>query len=570
MEKAPDSAPTSFLAWLASPRFAVFQFAGLALGLGLLLLPVPGSWSSGIRVFIWLLIVLLSLCALLAAWQRRAANLARLGFLVAHGAPILLLAGLAWNRFAAFELRYPLALGTEQQVATGLRIRLDEFRPVPVPAEFRLLAFLHPDGKGGFEAEPKVLSVQSGLQGRLSLGGYRFEAERLLTDAMDRGHFAESPTAELDPALQVVLGLGLPEPLSGQLFARSEQGCRQDEPRGRFAVLYQEYFSPDLLARLAPRPPRQERLQLERHGQVLSHSLGSGEGWQGPDFAVKILNRFPDFFVKTRPDGTPEPGSKSVEPKDPWLQVELDLKDGPQRRLLLSARDPELTYRLNAPHLPQGWRFRYLREGEEVQRRFVVLTRADRLARLIEAGRVVRSEPFELGRPFVVAPGLSVTPVAALERPVYVPDFAPNPDLPTAEAPRPERAVLRLRLIDPDSGRSEVQWLEANGGPVLFFDRRVACVFRPALTAPKYQARLNVRDATGHPLAQGPLGTDRALELGGLRFQLSEGPEVQLRLIREPGSPLLRWAGLSMGLGALWMLLVKPWLKRRKQGGVGA
>lgn len=570
MEKAPISAPNEFLAWLASPRVAVFQFAGLTLGLGLLLLPVPESGGPVIRLAILLLLALLSLCALVAAWMRRASTLVRLGFLVAHGAPVLLLAGLAWNRFAAVEHRYPLSLGVEQTVADGLRVRLDELRPVLGPAEFRLLAFLQPDGKGGFEAEPKVLGVRSGMRGRLSLGGFRFEAERLLTDALDRGHFAESPTAELDPALQVVLGLGLPEPLSSQLFARSEPGCRQDEPRGRFAVLYQETFSSELLGRLRPRPPREEILQLQRPGQVVSHSLRGGEAWEQPEFSVKVLKRLPDFFVQTRADGTPEPGSRSLEPKDPWLQLELDLKDGQRRRLLLSARDPELTYRLNAPHLPPEWRFRYVRDGEETQRRFVVLTRADRQARLIESGRVLRSEPFELGKPFVVAAGLSVTPVAALERPVYVPEFVPNPDPPKAETTRPERAVLRLRLIDPDSGRSEVQWLEATGGPVLFFEGRVACVFRPAPTVPKFQARLNVRDASGQALAQGPLGTDRVMEVAGNRFQLTEGPDPQLRLIREPGAPLVRWATLLMGLGVLWMLRVKPWLKRRNQAGEAA
>lgn len=598
------------LALLTAPSFAALQafLLALAVMLGSLVLQGLGSPATYARAYAespaplrWTVLLLVRVahgadlyhslgfqalaalfcaCALAVAWQRRPYRLPRVGFLLVHLAPAVILCGALLGRFAGEraygELRKGQPTDRLQRLKDGspvrlpFQLRLDAFRVEQGDPEYRLYAYVQPDGRGGFERSPKSYRPRQGLAGRLPLTDLRFEVERLLPNGVDRGHFVEDPAAPEDPAVAVLLGTGRPDPLQGPLFARRDPGWRRDEPEGRFAVAYRERFEPSELAQLSPRAPKAERLVLEMGGHRFEHPAEVGGTWETPGFRLKVLALYPDFTVQHGPDGAPRAATLSRTPREPWLELEITLRGEPSpRRLLLSARNPEVTDRLNAPHLPEGVGLRYVRVGEERQRRFVLLTRADRRARLVEEGRVLREEPLEVGRPFLVGQGLSVTVLAFLDHPAYVPDYEAPKD--AALAVQERNPVLKVRLTDA-AGRSESAWLAgAEAGSALFFGGRVGLVYRPKASEPRdFRSTLALLDGTGGLVGGGTTAVNAPFRHGGWWFFQSnyrpEDPDLSgITAVRDPGLPLV-FLGLAMLLAGLpWMLLLKPWLKRRAQ-----
>jgi len=551
---------------LTSVRFAVTQglfLLGSAL-LGALPRPGPAPFRS-----LWgcALLALLAVSMLAVSWKRRPYTLARLGFLLVHGAPSLVLLGVLWGRFDGVRASARLTPGvTVERLAgggpevllPGFGLRLEAPARPPDP---RLYAFIpagaDPAGAAG------VREVPPGAPTALP-GGFQAEQLELIPDAVETGQVMENPSALGEPALRVVLGLGLPSPLVGHLFARGGERSRQDAPGGRFAVVFREAWDPALLASLRPAPARAETLELTAQGRTLRHSAQPGEPWQLPGCTLQVTRAYPDFAVRPGPGGEPEAFSRSDSPREPWLELELAAGAGPPRKLLLSARQPALTDRLNAPHLPAGTRLRYLREGEEGQRRFVVFTRADRQVRLLEDGRLVRTEPLVLRRPFIVEPGLSVTADAILEH--TEPVFAANP------GPGPGHPVLRVRAGDPRNGSAEACWLEPGtrerpAAPRMLLGGRLGLVYRDRPAGPgERPPDLVLVDSQGRELARGPLAAGQPLEYAGLTFHPDpDAPWGEgVRVVREPGLGLMAAGFACLLAGCAWMFYLKPVLKRRE------
>jgi len=551
---------------LTSVRFAVTQglfLLGSAL-LGALPRPGPAPFRS-----LWgcALLALLAVSMLAVSWKRRPYTLARLGFLLVHGAPSLVLLGVLWGRFDGVRASARLTPGvTVERLAgggpevllPGFGLRLEAPARPPDP---RLYAFIpagaDPAGAAG------VREVPPGAPTALP-GGFQAEQLELIPDAVETGQVMENPSALGEPALRVVLGLGLPSPLVGHLFARGGERSRQDAPGGRFAVVFREAWDPALLASLRPAPARAETLELTAQGRTLRHSAQPGEPWQLPGCTLQVTRAYPDFAVRPGPGGEPEAFSRSDSPREPWLQLELADGSGPARRLLLSARDPALSDRLNAPHLPPGTTLRYLREGEETQRRFVLFTRDDRQVRLLEDGRVVRAEPLVLGQPFIVERGLSVTAEALLEH--TEPVFAANPN------PGSGHPVVRARVSDPRSGRAQVCWLEPGSrdqapAPVLLLDGQVGLVYRDRLPGPGAPPpELVVLDPAGRELARKAPAAGDPLRFRGYRFAPDAGAPWgdRIQVVREPGLGLIAAGCACFLLGCAWMFYLKPVLKRRE------
>ncbi|HNX94931.1 MAG TPA: hypothetical protein PKL14_07190 [Holophaga sp.] len=472
----------------------------------------------------------------------------------------LFLMGLAWHwrhgqRIGRVELRpgettSVLHRASSEAPRSGeitlpFQVCLRRFDLAPANPAYRLYAYVHPDGRGGFEPKPQALSVKEGQSLKLA-DDVRLEVERLIPDALDQSRLQENPKGAVNPVMGVLLGLGVPEPLMGRLAARDPERCRQDEPGGRFAVLFREGMSPQGLALLKPQAPRLERLVVLWRGQSLERPVRMGDRWMLPGLTLRTTKLYPDFAVR-QGGGDPEAYTRSSEPREPWLEVVLERPGAADRKLLLSARDPESSDRLNAPNLPAGMVIRYQRVDEETQRRFVVFTLSDRMARLVDSGRVVRQEPWVLERPFVLERGLSVTPIALMEHAEFLPDFAPNPNPApdAARAGRIQHPVIRVRLQN-DHG-ADGGWLEAAGTAgvptaATFLGGRVALVYRAEDPRPEdCRGDIALLDAAGRTLAQGPIRRDRWLIHGGYVFG------VDADIADDP-------AALALAVGA------RPWL----------
>ena len=567
------------LAGILAARAWLFRLATsvrFALAQGAFLIGAVAAATRHREVFrsLWFGALLAALAGSMLAvtWKRRPYTLARLGFLLVHVAPSLVFLGLLWGRLAGVRTREPLRAGATLEALhtdrgplrlPGFRLRLERCDRVTGDPGLRVYARIPP-------GPPEPFPAQAGTSARL--GPYRLELLQVLPGAVATGQVLENPNAPATPALRVVLGLGLPEPLVGQLLAGSPQLARQDEPGGRFAVVFRDTWDEGLLARLRPVPPSSERLVLQVQGRTLAHSGRAGDSWALPGFTLKVIRIFPDFAIRKAADGQPEAYSRSAAPREPWAQLDLVRADGGTGRLLLSARNPEVSDRLNAANLPAGVTLRYLRDGEEYQSRFVVFTRQDRRVRLVQDGRVARCEPLELRRPFIVEPGLSVTPEHLIER--AEPVFVAGPSGPDAP-PRPP--VLRARVSDPRTGAVEEQWLEAlPGGPtpvVPFLGGKVTLGLRDRLPeAADVRSELVLLDGQDRELARKLVRPGEPLVFRGYRFQQAAGdPDdpglCALEVVREPGRWLIQAGFASLLLGCVWMFYLKPGLKRRAQGG---
>lgn len=545
-------------------------------------------------LWFYALLSLLALAMLSVAWKRKPYPPHRIGFLLVHISTSLILLGGLWGKYSyvrAFnELRAGEPVDTfykvkggrilEDPVALpGFHIRLNQFTAEHYDPEYKLYAFVQPDGKGGFEKNPKAYEIKQGMKSRLPLSNLHFDVEQIIPNALDAGEFIDNPKAPEDPALRVMLGIGNPEPVIGDLFARSKRGFRRDEPGGRFAVVYQDRWSEDFAHQLRQTPPKAEKLVMNFMGKTLEHDAKVGSTWDFPAFSLKVEKFYADFAVKKDKDGSPEAYSRSQNTLEPWLELRLQAPDGTGRRVMLSAKNPGLSDQLNGPNLPKGMSLRYVREGEERQGRFVVFTREDRSVRLVENGRVTRTEPLQLNKPFIVEKGLSATPVAAMDHADYVPNFVPHPD--PKEAAKFERPAVKVKIWDPSSGKSEEKWLDAKGpegGPTAetFFDRSVGLIYQAKQTEPKdFRSELVVLDDKGSELRKKTVSVNDPMIFRGYWFYQSnynpDDPNVSgIMMVHEPGIWLVYLGFLSLILGMVWMFYLKPVLKRRADASKGA
>lgn len=489
-------------------------------------------------------------------------------------APALILGGGLWGHFGKvrghqlLRLKQPVDQfmteggGQVPYSLPGFAVELESLRPDPPEPAFRLLV---PDGKEG-----RSIEVKEGLKGSLP-GGFTFEMEKLLPNALDQGEVRDNPEAPENPALKVMLGVGAPEPVVGMLFSRRGAAARHEEPGGRFGVAFQDTWSPELLASLGPRPPTVETLQVVLGGQTLDHSAALGGTWAFPTFRLRVVRAFPDFAVRPDAKGNPQPGTKSEKPLDPWLELTLETPDGSSRRVLLSARNPEVTDSLNAPNLPEGMSLRYVRSGEERQTRFVVFTRDDQKIRLVEDRQISRMEPLRLNHPFIVAPGLSVTALQALAHAEILHAFVPHPD--PAAATRYERPALRLRVSELGKGPETTLWLDARlagGEPEVrtLFGGRLRLALQPKPLEPAdLKPVISMRSRDGRELARRELGANMPFVYDGHAFCLArelpaEPGAIDLQLTREPGLGLVYLGCSLLFLGLLWLFLLEPrWLR---------
>ena len=291
-----------------------------------------------------------------------------------------------------------------------------------------------------------IWNRQAGLREDLEL-----TVDRFLPAAVELDQLPALPTEAKDPdVLMVMLGVGAPKPLIGFLHANGPTGFRREEPQGRFAVLFREALDLPLLEELKPRLPKNQRLMAKWGKEALEIPAEPGMALEVGGGTLRVVALYPDFEVRPDAEGRPFPGTRSNEPKDPWLEAAFLRPGQPPRRVLLSARQPDLTRRLNAPNLPEGLSLEYLREGEELQTRFVVFSRQDHRVSLVEQGAVTRSEVAAANRPFIVAPGLSVTALGYFDR------FYP------ADAELNAAPALRLKVKDARRGQVESIWLRPN------------------------------------------------------------------------------------------------------------
>ena len=353
-----------------------------------------------------------------------------------------------------------------------------------------------------------------------------FSSERYLPAAVELDQLAALPTEAKDPdVMMVMLGVGGAEPLLGFLHAHGTVGFRREEPQGRFAVMFRETLDPALLQDLRPHPPRSQRLIAQWGKERRECAIEPGSSLEAAGGRFRVVAQFPDFEVHPDAQGRPVMGSRSAEPKDPWLEVEYLKAEQPPRRVLLSARQPELTERLNAPNLPKGLSLRYLRDGEELQTRYVVFSRNDHRVSLVENGALTRSEATATQRPFVVAPGLSATALGFFDR------FYPAPALSNG------LPAMRVRIADQVRGGSEQAWLRPNdSGPTSFFNQKVRVSMLPGIPGTNTIALdVSVQDTRGG-------------DWPAQRVMLPEGGNsTLLQLQRRPGA-WLGWAALVLFL----------------------
>ena len=369
----------------------------------------------------------------------------------------------------------------------------------------------------------------AGLREELQLN-----VERFLPSAVELDQLPALPTEAKDAdVMMVMLGVGGPQPLLGFLHAHGPTGFRREEPQGRFAVVFREALEPALLEALKPHPPLSQRLVAKWGKEARDISAEPGQTLEAAGGTFRVVALYPDFEVRPDAQGRPVMGSRSKEPRDPWLEVDYSRPGNPARRVLLSAWQPELTRRLNAPNLPEGLSLDYLREGEETQSRFVVFSRRDHRVSLVEHGTVIRFETTATNRPFVVAPGLSVTALGFFDR------FYPASSLARA------LPAMRLNVADLRSGRTERAWLRpGDTTPQGFFNGKVRVGFLP-LGRDSKDIRVEVRGVDG-----------RGVEWAPRVVKLAEGgASATLYLQRRPAA-WLGWAALGMLLAGSGSWLV--------------
>ena len=585
-----------FLGLLTAVTFAISQilFMGMVIALGTLVSqelpggPPPkvfghelGRWAQALGVgdvfhslgFLALL-ALLSLSMLAVAWKRRPYSLPRAGFLLVHMAPTFLLVGSLLGQFAGVKAWAELKVGQgayrfqrlqgaesgRSYVLPGFRVRLDRLEVRRRASDTRLLMVRQQLNAGLSSANPEALPLEEGCQGKLPGTGLEYEVERWIPRAMELGKEQPSPAEARDPdVLVVLLGVGSPEPLIGVLHAFGDLESRKDEPLGRFAVVFREQLDPEFLASLRPHPARSESLLAMFGGRRLEVPARVGARLDVGAATLTVRAVYPDFQVRRDGEGNPVMRSRSLEPRDPWLEVDMAQPGKARQRVLLSAHQPEYSDQLNAANLPQGLSLRYLREGEETMRRFVVFSRVERRVALVDAGAVVREGSWELNHPFVIQPGLSVTPLGLFDRFNPVPVNSPE----TSGVP-----ALRIKVVDPVQALAQRAWLPPDGQAHAFFGGRVALSLGRIADPRDVQSTLVITDPQGRELARQEVGVNKPLVYDGLAFLQSPHPSGDpqtciILVVDQPGA-WIAWVGYGLLLlGVVWMFYLKPWFKRR-------
>lgn len=524
------------------------------------------------RLGVQALLALLALSTLAVAWKRRPYRPSRLGFLMVHLAPSLLLLGAFWNGVGG--QRGVLSVGTEGTVslASGLRLRLLDLEIATAGREHKLLVFRKPVGQGGFLPKPSVVAGQAGSRLTLQDPPCELEVTQALSHALLESRFREDPAAAEDPALFLMLGIGVDPPPRGYLFSRRPGLDRQAEPGGRFTFQFLEEWSEKILKQAAPGSGR-GLLRVDQAGRTEEHPVQPGlilhlNGWK-----LAVVAEFPDFAVQPGADGRPVPFSRSGNPIEPWLSLDLVPAQGEPRRLLLSARDPKRSEALNAPWLPPGLRLEYRWESAGPAQRRVVFTRKDLKVRLLEQGRVVRTEPLVANQPFILEPGLSVLPLELIQHPLEDPTFTAHPEASSSRSSATAAVQVRIR---PGGGKEELRWLEAKGPEgeptrALALEGRLGLVYRLEDPGPDdLRARLAVLDPAGRELAQAWTSARQPLVFKGLRLRpsglLLDAPGCAVEVVAEPGRPLVAAGAILLLIGMAWMFYLKPILKRKERG----
>jgi hypothetical protein len=481
-------------------------------------------------------------------------------------APALILGAGIWGALRKVESRQTLRLNQPVPCCSGgVQVELEGLRVAPQPPGYHLLASAA-DGSGSV-----ALEVAAGSKGTLP-GGFAFEVEQLLADAADQGEVSDDPQAPENHALRVLLGVGAPQPLVGLLLARHDEDARHDEPGGRFSVVFQDAWRPELQASLRPRAPAAEVVQVGYRGRTFDFPAAPGSAWEFLHLRLRVVQAFPDFMIRLDPQGQPQPASRSEQAHDPWVELALGPPGRVNRRVLLSALDPDRTDALNAPNLPEGLTLRYLRRGEERQSRFVVVTRADQQIRLLDQGQVRKTEPLTLNRPFIVAPGLSVTPLQQLSHAVLRHDFVPHPG-PRVGSLRP---ALRLKVRDNRPGQEQTLWLEgqeaaAMACPQTLFGGRLRLGFRPrALEPADLKPVVSLRTWKKQELARETLDPNTPINYRGHTLRLmrelpGEPDSIQVHHVKNPGTELVHLGCVLFLLGLAWPFLIEP--RRRGRPG---
>lgn len=440
----------------------------------------------------------------------------------------LFAAGLLWTWRSGVRETFPVAMG-----------ELVEALPSGRPLPFRLR--LESMGLDGSEGTPQVvlsegrrewaLAPQEGAA--LSRGGLTLTVAKVLPSALPEGAFRENPQAPPNPVLHLLLGLGTPVPLEGFLPSQDPLRRRFDEPLGRFSVLHLEQWDPALPERLKPRPGR---LRLAFPGREFEHPAQPST-WSFEAFDLKIIEVYPDLGLETGKDGRPKAFHRSRMPRNPWVLVRLVQKGGGSGDLLVAAEPPDIPA-YAASHqalLPPGTTLRYDRAGEELQRRFLVLT-GDGQARLVEDGRVTRQEPLKERTPFVVAPGLSVTVLARMHRGEAVENYVP------AEGPGMPAVQVQLH-----GKQDDLRWLGLERPAVSLPGTSWSLRYGPPSPPLELvRAQLKAFDPQGALRATRTLQGDETLELDGLTLRLAPGASragrwVRLEAVKDPG----RWVWVA-------------------------
>ncbi|HZU53516.1 MAG TPA: cytochrome c biogenesis protein ResB [Holophagaceae bacterium] len=544
------------------------------------------------------LLLIISLCTLLVAWKRRPYTLPKFGFLLVHIAPTLILAGGLMGKYGFVRAFNEIHQGEPASVfwrvkgpdpndwkdAYGLpdfRVKLEKFEVQHYDTQYKLYAFVEPDGKGGFERNPKSYEVKEGMDTRLPLTWLRMKVDKALPDAVDNGGFQEDPKAEANPVMKLMLGLGEAEPVVGYLLGDDPRAYRFNEPGGRFSILLKDRFD---AAPLKPRGPSAQKLQLSFMGKELEHDAKPGSVWSFPAFELKVVKLHPDFPFKQGPQGPVNLEQVPPQLRGPWLEMQLHrFSDGATAPLFLCARTPAFSDQANAETLPpgMGMTLHYVREGEETQRRFLVYSLDDRKARLVEDGKVVRAEDWAPGKLFPIGKGLSATVMEMLPHAVWRPDYIANPDTKgkAADADHADPAI-QVTVTDPDSGKTETHWLAAKtpdgstAQGTTFLDGRVGLAYHAKDAEPKdFRSVLVIEDKEGHELARKQVSVNDPLVFRGHWFYQSnydpkDSTVSGIMVVYEPGLWLTYLGFLCLIGGALWMFYLKPWLKKRAEGKV--
>lgn len=608
--------------FFTSVPFAITQMVTIALAvlLGTLVLQelkwteytslYGGKWWGGLPLFLvrhahvddvyhslwfYALMLIISLCTLLVAWKRRPYPLPKFGFLLVHISPALILAGGLIGKYGFVRAFNEIKQGEPTSVfwrvkgpdpndwkdaysLPDFRVKLEKFEIQHYDTEYKLYAFVEPDGKGGFERNPKSYEVKEGLDTRLPLTWLRMKVDKVIPDAVDNGGFQEDPKAEANPVMKLMLGLGGPDPVVGYLLADSARAYRFNEPGGRFSILLKPSFDPALAATLKPHEPSSEKLDLTFMGKDLEHDAKVGSVWSFPAFELKVVKKHPDFPFKQGPEGPVDLARVPPQLRGPWLEMQLHrFSDGATAPLFLCARTPAFSDQANAATLPpgMGMTLRYVRAGEETQNRFVVYSLNDQKVRLVEGGKVIRTEDWAPGKLFSIEKGLSATMLEMLPHAVWHPEYIANPETKGKVDPDHADPAIQVTITDPDSGKSETHWLAAkspDGSPsqgTTYFDNRIGLSYHAKDAEPKdFRSVLVIEDKDGRELARKEVSVNDPLVFRGHWFYQSnydpkDSTVSGIMVVYEPGLWLTYLGFICLIGGALWMFYLKPWLKKR-------